>query len=77
MSAEGTFKIAELLVNDKEDLIHKATGWMLRFAGDKNRKKLLEFLDKYAATMPRTLLRYSIEKFDKKQKEHYMGLKKG
>ena len=74
---DDTFKIAELLVNDKEDLIHKATGWMLRFAGDKNRKKLLEFLDKYAATMPRTLLRYSIEKFDKKQKEHYMGLKKG
>ena len=71
-----TFKIAELLVNDKEDLIHKATGWMLRFAGDKNRKKLLEFLDMYAATMPRTLLRYSIEKFDKKQKEHYMAMKK-
>lgn len=71
-----TFKIAELLVNDKEDLIHKATGWMLRFAGDKEPKKLLAFLDKYAATMPRTLLRYSIEKLNKKQKEHYMGLKK-
>ncbi len=73
---DDTFKIAELLVNDKEDLIHKATGWMLRFAGDKNHKRLLEFLDKYAATMPRTLLRYSIEKFDKKQKEHYMGIKR-
>lgn len=71
-----TFKIAEILVNDKEDLIHKATGWMLRFAGDKDKKKLLAFLDKYAATMPRTLLRYSIEKFDKKSKDHYMGLKK-
>ncbi len=71
-----TFKIAEILVNDKEDLIHKATGWMLRFAGDKDKKKLIGFLDKYAATMPRTLLRYSIEKLDKKQKEHYMGLKK-
>jgi len=73
---DDTFKIAELLVNDKEDLVHKATGWMLRFAGDKNRKMLLAFLDKYAATMPRTLLRYSIEKFEKKQKEYYMGLKK-
>jgi 3-methyladenine DNA glycosylase AlkD len=71
-----TFKIAEILVNDKEDLIHKATGWMLRFAGDKDQKKLLAFLDKHAATMPRTLLRYSIEKLNKKQKEYYMGLKK-
>jgi 3-methyladenine DNA glycosylase AlkD len=71
-----TFKIAEILINDKEDLVHKATGWMLRFAGDKDQKKLLQLLDKYAATMPRTLLRYSIEKFDKKKKEYYMGLKK-
>lgn len=71
-----TFKIAELLVNDKEDLIHKATGWMLRFAGDKDRKKLLSFLDKYAATMPRTLLRYSIEKLESKERQHYLDLKK-
>jgi len=71
-----TFKIAELLVNDKEDLIHKATGWMLRFAGDKDPKKLLLFLDRHAATMPRTLLRYAIEKLTKKQREHYMGMKK-
>jgi 3-methyladenine DNA glycosylase AlkD len=73
---DDTFKIAEMLVNDKEDLIHKATGWMLRFAGDKDRKRLLSFLDKYAATMPRTLLRYAIEKFDLKLKDRYMGLKK-
>ncbi|HMK05578.1 MAG TPA: DNA alkylation repair protein [Ferruginibacter sp.] len=71
-----TFRIAEILVNDREDLIHKATGWMLRFAGDKDAKKLLSFLDKHAATMPRTLLRYAIEKMDKKKKEHYMGLAK-
>lgn len=70
-----TFKIAGILVNDKEDLIHKATGWMLRFAGDKEPKQLLAFLDKYAAIMPRTLLRYSIEKLTKKQREHYMGMK--
>ena len=71
-----TFKIAEILVDDKEDLIHKATGWMLRFAGAKDRKRLITFLDKYAATMPRTLLRYSIEHFNKKEKDYYMGIRK-
>ena len=71
-----TFKIAEMLVNDKEDLIHKATGWMLRFAGDKNPEQLFVFLNKYAATMPRTLLRYSIEKLTARQKAHYMSMKK-
>jgi len=70
---DDTFKIAELLVYDKEDLIHKATGWMIRFAGTKSPKRLIAFLDKYAATMPRTLLRYSIEHFNKKEKEHYMN----
>ncbi len=68
------FELSELLVNDKHDLIHKATGWMLRFAGGKDRRKLLSFLDKHAATMPRTLLRYSIENLDKKEKEYYMNL---
>jgi 3-methyladenine DNA glycosylase AlkD len=74
---DDTFAIAEILVNDDEDLVHKATGWMLRSAGDKDRKRLLEFLDKHAATMPRVLLRYSIEKLDKNQREHYMQLKRG
>jgi len=73
---DDTFKIAEVLVRDEEELIHKATGWMLRFAGTKNAKKLISFLDKYAATMPRTLLRYSIEHFNKKDREYYMNLKK-
>jgi 3-methyladenine DNA glycosylase AlkD len=71
-----TFKIAEILVNDKEDLIHKATGWMLRFAGTKDQKKLITFLNKHAATMPRTLLRYSLEHFSKKEREYYMELRK-
>jgi 3-methyladenine DNA glycosylase AlkD len=70
-----TFKIAEILVNDKEDLIHKAVGWMLRFTGDKDMKRLKEFLDKHAATMPRTMLRASIEKFGKEEREYYMKLK--
>ena len=72
---DDTFQIAELLVKDKEDLVHKGTGWMLRFAGDVDRKRLLAFLEKHAATMPRTLLRYSIEKLDKKQKEYFMKKK--
>lgn len=72
---EDTFKIAEMLLKDQEDLIHKATGWMLRFAGDKSRKTLLDFLNKHAATMPRTMLRSAIEKLDAKQKKFYMELK--
>ena len=73
---DDTYKIAELLLGDKEDLVHKATGWMLRFAGDKDRPRLLKFLDQHAANMPRVALRYTIEKLDKKQRDHYLGLKK-
>lgn len=73
---DDTFKIAELLLKDEQDLIHKGTGWMLRAAGDSDRKKLLAFLDRHAAHMPRTLLRYSIEHLDKKQRTHYLGIKK-
>lgn len=71
-----TFKIAEMLLGDKEDLIHKATGWMLRAAGDVDRKQLFRFLDKHAATMPRTCLRNALEHVDRKRREHYMGLKR-
>ncbi len=72
---EDAFKLAEIMLHDKEDLIHKANGWALRFAGDKDRKKLLHFLDKHAATMPRVTLRYALEHFDKKLRDHYMSLK--
>jgi 3-methyladenine DNA glycosylase AlkD len=72
---DDTFKIAEILVNDKEDLIHKAVGGWLREAGKKDRERLLHFLDRFAATMPRTALRYAIEQLDKKQRDHYLGLK--
>ena len=49
---------------------------MLRFAGDKDRPRLVAFLEKHGATMPRVALRYAIEKFDKKQRDYYLGLKK-
>ena len=73
---DDTFKIAEMLINDKEDLIHKAVGGWLREAGKKDRQRLLSFLDKYAATMPRTARRYAIEHFDEKLREHYMSMQK-
>jgi len=70
-----TFRIAELLLKDKEDLIHKAFGGWIRQAGKGDKQMLLSFLDKYAATMPRTALRYAIEHLDKKQREQYLNLK--
>jgi 3-methyladenine DNA glycosylase AlkD len=72
---DDAFKLAELMLFDKEDLIHKANGWALRFAGDKDKKRLTKFLDKYAAAMPRVTLRYATEKFDKQLREHYLKLK--
>jgi hypothetical protein len=72
---DDTFKLGEILVNDKEDLVNKGTGWMLRTAGDVDRKRLLNFLDKHASTMPRVLLRYTIEKLATKQRDHYLKLK--
>jgi hypothetical protein len=72
-----TFNLARLLLDDKQDLIHKATGWMLRAAGDVDRPQLLSFLDTNAGAMPRTMLRYAIEHLDKEQRDHYLSIKKG
>jgi 3-methyladenine DNA glycosylase AlkD len=73
---EDTFKIAEVLVNDKEETIHKAVGSWIREAGKRDKAQLLHFLDKHAPTMPRVMLRYALEKLDSKTKDHYMKLKK-
>ena len=67
-----TIKIAEILLNDKHDLIHKAVGWMLREMGKKDEKELTKFLDENYKKIPRTALRYSIERLDEKKKKFYM-----
>ena len=73
---DDTFEIAALLLDDEEDLIHKATGGWLREAGKMDRQRLLRFLDRHAATMPRTMLRYATEHLDKEQRTHYLNMKK-
>lgn len=73
---EEAWAIAELLLHDSHDLIQKAVGWMLREMGKRaDHQLLIMFLDKHAATMPRTTLRYAIEHLSKERKQHYMGLK--
>jgi 3-methyladenine DNA glycosylase AlkD len=71
-----TFKIAEVLVDDDQDLIQKAVGGWVREAGKRDPDGLANFLDRFAATMPRTTLRYAVERLDKAQRDHYMGLRK-
>ncbi|GIO38506.1 hypothetical protein J41TS12_33670 [Paenibacillus antibioticophila] len=75
-NTEDTFAIAEILVNDPEELINKAVGSFIREAGKKDEEKLKSFLNKHASTMPRTTLRYAIEKFDKSTRDYYLNLKK-
>jgi 3-methyladenine DNA glycosylase AlkD len=70
---DDTFEIAEILLYDGEELINKAVGTALRYAGQKDEKRLLEFLDKYAATMSRATLRIALEKLDTTKKKHYMN----
>jgi 3-methyladenine DNA glycosylase AlkD len=67
-----TLRIAELLLGDSHDLIHKATGWMLREVGKRDEPTLDRFLDAHAATMPRTALRYAIERMSPAKRQRYM-----
>jgi hypothetical protein len=74
---DDAFKLAEILLHDDQDLIHKSVGGWLRAAGGQDRERLLRFLDQHAAAMPRTALRYAIEHLDREQRDHYLNLKRG
>ena len=73
---DDTYRIAETLVNDPDELVDKAVGWMLREAGKRDSARLAGFLDAHAATMPRVMLRYSIEKFDTAERDRYLAMKR-
>jgi 3-methyladenine DNA glycosylase AlkD len=70
---DDALQIAEMLLNDKEDLIHKAVGWALRYVGDQDQAKLITFLDKHATSMPRVSLRYATGHLDGEQGDRYLG----
>lgn len=78
---DDTIAIAEILLDDPEDLIHKAAGGMLRAVGSagkgRHRDRLVAFLDAQAARMPRTMLRYALEHFDKDERARFMALGRG
>ena len=67
-----TLELSKLFLMHRHDLMHKASGWMLREIGKRDIKPLVSFLDKYSKMMPRTMLRYSIEKFSPKKRKYYM-----
>ena len=74
---DDTFAIAEILINDSADYVNKAVGGLLREAGKADRERLIDFLNRHAATAPRVTLRYAIEHLDPQLRQHYLKLHKG
>ncbi len=68
--------LAKQVLDDPEDLIHKASGWMLREAGKRELTVLIHFLEEYAARMPRAMLRYAVEKLSPEQRQDYLSRKR-
>jgi 3-methyladenine DNA glycosylase AlkD len=67
-----TMKLAGMFLDTRHDLLQKAVGWMLREVGKRDERTLKDFLDRHCRQMPRTMLRYAIEKFTPEQRAHYM-----
>jgi 3-methyladenine DNA glycosylase AlkD len=70
---QDTFEIAEILVNDKHELVQKAVGSWIREAGKKDQKRLVQFVAKHSATMPRVILRYAVEKLPPAERARFLG----
>ena len=73
---DDTYRIARVLLDDEEDLLHKAVGWTLRAADGVDGPRLRRYLDEVGATMPRTMLRAAMEHFERDERAHYLGLRK-
>ena len=69
---QDTFDIADILLHHPHDLIHKAVGWLLREAGKRDKEALVQYLEPRWQTMPRTMLRYAIEKFPEAERQQYL-----